>query len=184
MIQARRNRIGIGVECQIEGNTVEIVGELAAMIKAVRKGLEKYYDETAVNEVIVNIGRAAYSDRPQQVEELCIPLLGKNKIGGSKSMGEYKEAKTTIANMCPVCVRCGHVFESLKMIRKPEETKIVDNETILHKFPPIRWEPAACPNCGAHIKGLRYRGREAEIDWQGLEHRELSAGFKEWKYEK
>lgn len=24
----------------------------------------------------------------------------------------------------------------------------------------------------------------AEIDWQGLEHRELSAGFKEWKYEK
>lgn len=82
MIKARRNRIGIGVECQIEGNTVEIVGELAAMIKAVRKGLEKYYDETAVNEVIVNIGRAAYSDRPQQVEELCIPLLGKNKIGG------------------------------------------------------------------------------------------------------
>ena len=59
-----------------------------------------------------------------------------------------------------------------------------DNETILHKFPPIRWEPAACPNCGAHIKGLRYRGREAEIDWQELEHRELSAGFKEWKYEK
>lgn len=57
------------------------------------------------------------------------------------------------------------------------------NETILHKFPPIRWEPAACPNCGAHIEGLRYRGREAEIDWQGLEHRELSAGFKEWKYE-
>lgn len=53
MIQARRKRIGIGVECQIEGNTVEIVGELAAMIKAVRKGLEKYYDETAVNEVIV-----------------------------------------------------------------------------------------------------------------------------------
>ena len=49
-------------------------------------------------------------------------------------MGEYKEAKTTIANMCPVCVRCGHVFESLKMIRKPEETKIVDNETILHKL--------------------------------------------------
>lgn len=98
-------------------------------------------------------------------------------------MGEYKESKTTIANMCPICARCGHVFESLKMIRKPEETKIIDNETILHKFPPIRWEPAACPNCGAHIEGLRYRGREAEIDWQGLEHRELSAGFKEWKYE-
>lgn len=33
MIQARRNRIGIGVECQIEGNTVEIVGELSAGFK-------------------------------------------------------------------------------------------------------------------------------------------------------
>lgn len=28
-------------------------------------------------------------------------------------MGEHKEAKTTIANMCPICARCGHVFESL-----------------------------------------------------------------------
>lgn len=84
MIQARRKRIGTGVECQVEGNTVEIVGELAAMIKAVRKGLEKYYDETAVDEVIVNIGRAAYSDGPQQAEELCIPLLGKKKMGEQK----------------------------------------------------------------------------------------------------
>lgn len=104
-------------------------------------------------------------------------------------MGEYKETKTTIANMCPVCVKCGYVFESLKMIRGPEETKIIANEMMLHKMmlhksPPIRWEPAACPNCGAHIEGLRYRGREAEIDRQGLEYRELSAGFKEWKYEK
>ena len=84
MIQARRKRIGTGVECQVEGNTVEIVGELAAMIKAVRKGLGQYYDETAVDEVIVNIGRAAYSDGPQQVEELRIPLLGKKKMGEQK----------------------------------------------------------------------------------------------------
>lgn len=84
MIQARRKRIGIGVECLVKGNTVEIVGELAAMIKAVRKGLGQYYDETAVDEVIVNIGRAAYSDGPQQVEELCIPLLGKKKMGEQK----------------------------------------------------------------------------------------------------
>ena len=84
MIQARRSPIGQGVECQVEGTTVEIVGELTAMIRAVREGLEKYYDETAVNEVIVNIGRAAYSDGTQQVEELCIPLIGKKKMGGQK----------------------------------------------------------------------------------------------------
>lgn len=66
--------------------------------------------------------------------------------------------------------------------RKKEEHKICKT-FCKYCFPPIRWEPAACPNCGAHIEGLRYRGREAEIDRQGLEHRELSAGFKEWKYE-
>lgn len=38
-------------------------------------------DETAVDEVIVNIGRAAYSDEPQQVEELCRPLFEKKKMG-------------------------------------------------------------------------------------------------------
>ena len=84
MIQARRHPAGIGVECQMEGSTVEIVGELAAMIKAVREGMAKYYDEAAVNEVIVNIGRAAYSDEPQLVEEVCKPLLGKMKMGGQK----------------------------------------------------------------------------------------------------
>lgn len=93
MIQARRHPAGIGVECQVEGNTVEIVGELTAMIRAVREGLEKCYDETAVNEVIVNIGRAAYSDGPQRVEELCIPLLGKKKMGGAKAWVNTKKPR-------------------------------------------------------------------------------------------
>lgn len=113
MLTAKYNHSKQGIECEVEGTTMELAGEFAAMIRGAREALIKKYDSDAV-----------------------------------------------------------------------DETKIVDNETILHKFPPIRWEPAACPNCGAHIEGLRYRGREAEIDRQGLEHRELSAGFKEWKYEK
>lgn len=85
MLTAKYNYSKQGVDCEVEGTTMEIVGELAAIIKAVRKGLGQYYDETAVDEVIVNIGRAAYSDGPQQAEELCIPLLGKKKMGGQRN---------------------------------------------------------------------------------------------------
>lgn len=41
--------------------------------------IQAKYDETAVDEVIVNIGRAAYSEEPQHVEDICKPLHKKKK---------------------------------------------------------------------------------------------------------
>lgn len=84
MIQAKYDDDRRVVGSVIDGSVLDVVGELAALIEAVRDTLKKQYDETAVDEVIVNIGRAAYSDGPQQVEELCRPLLGKKKMGGQK----------------------------------------------------------------------------------------------------
>lgn len=40
-------------------------------------------------------------------------------------MGEYKEAKTTIANMCPVCVRCGHT-NSRRLDGNQQRARIVE----------------------------------------------------------
>lgn len=75
MIQAKRNPTGIGVECQVEGNTVEIVGELAAMIEAVRATLVKEYDASAVDETIANIGKAAYAHDQRDALIICKPLI-------------------------------------------------------------------------------------------------------------
>lgn len=75
MIQARRSPIGQGVECQVEGTTVEIVGELTAMIEAVRAELVKNYDTGAVDETIVNIGKAAYAHGRKEALAICKPLI-------------------------------------------------------------------------------------------------------------
>lgn len=81
MIQAKYDDDCRVFNSVIDGDVLDVVGELAALIEAVRNALKKQYDETAVDEVIVNIGRAAYSDEPQQVVELCRPLFEKKKMG-------------------------------------------------------------------------------------------------------
>lgn len=84
MLTAKYNYSKQGVNCEIEGTTMEIVGELAAMIRSVREMLIKKYDGDAVDETIVNIGRAAYEQKPQDVANICRPLIGKKKMGGQK----------------------------------------------------------------------------------------------------
>ena len=79
MLTAKYNYTKQGVGCEIEGTTMEIVGELAAMIRGVRETLIKKYDGDAVDETIVNIGRAAYDQKPQDVANICRPLVGKRK---------------------------------------------------------------------------------------------------------
>lgn len=59
MIQAKYDDDRRAVNSVIDGSVLDVVGELAALIEAVRSALKKQYDETAVDEVIVNIGRAA-----------------------------------------------------------------------------------------------------------------------------
>ena len=41
--------------------------------------LIKKYDKDGVDETIVNIGRAAYDRKPQDVSNICRPLVGKRK---------------------------------------------------------------------------------------------------------
>lgn len=79
MIQAKYDDDRRVVNSAIDGSVLDVVGELAALIEAVRDTLKKQYDETAVDEVIVNIGRAAYSEEPQRVEDICKPLHKKKK---------------------------------------------------------------------------------------------------------
>lgn len=59
MLTAKYNYSKQGVDCEVGGTTMEIVGELAAMIRGVRETLIEEYDGDAVDETIVNIGRAA-----------------------------------------------------------------------------------------------------------------------------
>ena len=84
MLTAKYNHSKQGVDCEVEGTTMEIVGELAAMIRGTREALIKKYDSDAVDETIVNIGRAAYEQKPQDVVNICRPLLEKKKMGGKK----------------------------------------------------------------------------------------------------
>ena len=71
MIHAKYDDDRRTVRSTIDGSVLDIVGELAALIEAVRNTLKEQYNETAVDEVIVNIGRAAYSEEPQRVEDIC-----------------------------------------------------------------------------------------------------------------
>lgn len=87
MLTAKYNYSKQGVDCEVEGTTMEIVGELVAMIRGVREALIKKYDGDAVDETIVNIGRAAYSQKPQDVVNICRPLLEKKKMGGEQKHG-------------------------------------------------------------------------------------------------
>lgn len=84
MLTAKYNHSKQGVDCEIEGTTMEIVGELAAMIRSVREVLIKKYDNDAVDETIVNIGRSAYDQNPQDVVNICRPLIEKRKWEGQK----------------------------------------------------------------------------------------------------
>lgn len=79
MLTAKYNYSKQGVDCEVEGTTMDIVGELTAMIRGARETLIKKYDSDAVDETIVNIGRAAYSQKPQDVVSICRPLIGKRK---------------------------------------------------------------------------------------------------------
>lgn len=79
MIQAKYDNDRRAVNSIIDGSVLDVAGELAALIEAVRNTLKKQYDETAVDEVIVNIGRAAYSEEPQCIEDICKPLRKKEK---------------------------------------------------------------------------------------------------------
>lgn len=79
MLTAKYNYSKQGVDCEVGGTTMEIVGELTAMIKAVQEVLIKKYDKDGVDETIVNIGRAAYDRKPQDVANICRPLVGKRK---------------------------------------------------------------------------------------------------------
>ena len=79
MIQAKYDDDRRAINSVIDGSTLDVIGELAALIEAIRDTLKKQYDETAVDEVIVNIGRAAYSEEPQLVEDICKPLRKKEK---------------------------------------------------------------------------------------------------------
>lgn len=79
MLTAKYNYSKQGVDCEVEGTTMEIVGELTAMIMAVQETLLKKYDKDAVDETIVNIGRAAYDQKPQDVANICRPLIEKRK---------------------------------------------------------------------------------------------------------
>lgn len=79
MIHAKYDDDRRTVRSTIDGSVLDIVGELAALIEAVRNTLKEQYNETAVDEVIVNIGRAAYSEEPQRVEDICKPLHKKKK---------------------------------------------------------------------------------------------------------
>lgn len=84
MLTAKYNYSKRGAECKVEGTTMEIVGELAAMIRGVRETLIGKYDGDAVDETIVNIGRAAYDQKPQDVANICRPLIEKRKWEGQK----------------------------------------------------------------------------------------------------
>lgn len=84
MLTAKCNYDKQGIDCEVEGATMEIVGELTAMIRAVQEVLIKKYDGDAVDETIVNIGRAAYEQKPQDVVNICRPLIEKKKMGGQK----------------------------------------------------------------------------------------------------
>lgn len=79
MLIAKCNYDKQGIDCGVEGTTMEIVGELTAMIRAVQEALIKTYDKDGVDETIVNIGRAAYNQKPQDVANICRPLIGKRK---------------------------------------------------------------------------------------------------------
>lgn len=79
MLTAKCNYDKQGIDCEVEGTTMEIVGELTAMIRAVQEALIKKYDKDGVDETIVNIGRAAYNQKPQDVANICRPLIGKRK---------------------------------------------------------------------------------------------------------
>lgn len=87
MLTAKYNYSKQGVDCKVEGTTMEIVGELAAMIRGVRETLIEKYDGDAVDETIVNIGRAAYEQKPQDVVNICRPLIEKKKMGGEQKHG-------------------------------------------------------------------------------------------------
>lgn len=84
MLTAKCNYDKQEINCEVEGDTMEAVGELTAIIRAVREALLKNYDKDAVDETIVNIGRAAYSQKPQDVVNICRPLIEKKKMGGAK----------------------------------------------------------------------------------------------------
>lgn len=79
MLTAKCNYDKQGIDCEVEGTTMKIVGELTAMIRVVKEALIKKYDKDGVDETIVNIGRAAYNQKPQDVANICRPLIGKRK---------------------------------------------------------------------------------------------------------
>lgn len=84
MLTAKYNYNKQEIDCELEGSAMEITGELVAIIRAVREALTKKYDDSAVDEMIVNVGRAAYDQKPQAVENICRPLIGKRKQEGQK----------------------------------------------------------------------------------------------------
>ena len=84
MLTAKCNYDKQGIDCEVEGTTMEIVGELTAMIRAVQEALIRKYDKDGVDETIVNIGRAAYDQKPQDVANICRTLFEKKKMGGQK----------------------------------------------------------------------------------------------------
>lgn len=85
MLTAKCNYDKQGIDCEVEGTTMEIVGELTAMISAVKNALIKKYDKDGVDETIVNIGRAAYDQKPQDVANICRPLIKKKKMEGQRN---------------------------------------------------------------------------------------------------
>lgn len=93
MLTAKYNYSKQGVDCEVGGTTMEIVGELAAMIRGVRETLIEKYDGDAVDETIVNIGRAAYEQKPQDVVNICRPLIEKKKMGGAKAWVNTKKPR-------------------------------------------------------------------------------------------
>lgn len=93
MLTAKCNYDKQGIDCEVEGTTMEIVGELTAIIRAVQEALITKYDKDAVDETIVNIGRAAYDQKPQDVANICRPLFEKKKMGGAKAWVNTKNPR-------------------------------------------------------------------------------------------
>lgn len=85
MLTAKCNYDKQGIDCEVEGTTMEIVGELTAIIRAVQEALIKKYDKDAVDETIVNIGRAAYDQKTAGRGKHMQTADRKKKTGGTKT---------------------------------------------------------------------------------------------------
>lgn len=56
--------------------------------------------------------------------------------------------------MMPICAECGHIFDELRVSLNENP-----NPNIKNCIPGVDFdfEPAVCPNCGAHIEGVIYQ---------------------------